>query len=122
MRRAAAWRVPAVLATAAVAAAFGVALPGMQASAAAGGPTGYATANGGTTGGAGGQTVRATTGTQIHQALCSRPSSSTPITIQVEGTINHGNTSKVSGSSCNTADGVIELKQISNVTIVGVGN
>lgn len=111
-----------MLATAAVAAAFGVALPGMQASAAAGGPTGYATANGGTTGGAGGQTVRATTGTQIHQALCSRPSSSTPITIQVEGTINHGNTSKVSGSSCNTADGVIELKQISNVTIVGVGN
>ncbi|MFD8265828.1 polysaccharide lyase family 1 protein [Streptomyces althioticus] len=90
--------------------------------AAAGGVTGYATQNGGTTGGAGGQTVRATTGTAIHQALCGRADSSTPITIQVEGTINHGNTTKVSGSSCNTAADKIELKQISNVTIVGVGN
>ncbi|WP_091090853.1 right-handed parallel beta-helix repeat-containing protein [Micromonospora nigra] len=93
-----------------------------QASAATGGVTGYATQNGGTTGGAGGQTVRATSGTAIHAALCNRASSSTPIIIQVEGTINHGNTSKVSGGSCNTADGVIELKQISNVTIVGVGS
>jgi pectate lyase len=93
-----------------------------EASAATGSPTGYATQNGGTTGGAGGQTVRATTGTAIHSALCNRASSSTPITIEVEGTINHGNTSKVSGDSCNTADDVIELKQISNVTIVGVGN
>ncbi len=66
--------------------------------------------------------MRATTGTAIHAALCNRASSSTPITIQVEGTINHGNTSKVSGGSCNTADGVIELKQISNVTLVGVGS
>ncbi len=83
------------------------------------------TANGfaaGTTGGAGGTTVKATTGTAIHTALCTRASTSTPITIQVEGTINHGNTAKVSGNSCNTADGVIELKGISNVTIVGVGN
>ncbi|PJJ69176.1 pectate lyase [Sediminihabitans luteus] len=84
--------------------------------------TGFATQNGGTTGGAGGQTVRATTGTQIHAALCNRASSDTPITIEVEGTINHGNTAKVSGDSCNTAAGVIELKQISNVTIVGVGS
>ncbi|MFG1946665.1 polysaccharide lyase family 1 protein [Nonomuraea sp. NPDC048826] len=122
MRRPVAWRLPAVLTTAAVAAAIGLAAPAMQASAAAGGVTGYATANGGTTGGAGGQTVRATTGTAIHTALCNRASSSTPIIIQVEGTINHGNTSKVSGNSCNTAAGVIELKQISNVTIVGVGN
>ena len=38
------------------------------------------------------------------------------------GTINHGNTTKVSGASCNTAAGVIELKQISNVTIIGVGS
>ncbi|NJQ01350.1 pectate lyase [Streptomyces sp. PLAI1-29] len=105
----------------AVAAATSAALPAPEASAATGGVTGYATQNGGTTGGAGGQTVRATTGTAIHTALCNRASSSTPITIQVEGTINHGNTSKVSGSSCNTAAGVIELKQISNVTIVGVG-
>ena len=93
-----------------------------QASAATGSATGYATQNGGTTGGAGGQTVRATTGTAIHAALCGRASSSTPITIEVEGTINHGNTAKVSGDSCNTAAGVIELKQISNVTIVGVGS
>jgi len=115
-------RLQAALAAAATVAAVGVASPAFQASAAVGNATGYATANGGTTGGAGGQTVRATTGTAIHAALCGRAGSSTPITIQVEGTINHGNTSKVSGGSCNTAAGVIELKQISNVTIIGVGN
>ncbi|MFF5160082.1 polysaccharide lyase family 1 protein [Streptomyces sp. NPDC000348] len=122
MRRSVAVRLSALLATGALAAATGMALSTSTASAATGGVTGYATQNGGTTGGAGGQTVRATTGTAIHQALCGRASSSTPIVIQVEGTINHGNTAKVSGSSCNTAAGVIELKQISNVTIVGVGN
>ncbi|MBQ1087932.1 polysaccharide lyase family 1 protein [Streptomyces sp. B93] len=122
MKRPVAVRLCAALATGAVAAATGVALSMPTASAATTGATGYATQNGGTTGGAGGQTVRATTGTAIHTALCNRASASTPITIQVEGTINHGNTSKVSGGSCNTADGVIELKQISNVTIVGVGN
>ncbi|GAA3018859.1 polysaccharide lyase family 1 protein [Streptosporangium longisporum] len=115
-------RLQAALATAAVAAMAGVALPAIQASAAVGGVTGFASVNGGTTGGAGGQTVRATTGTAIHAALCGRASSSTPITIQVEGTINHGNTTKVSGSSCNTAAGLIELKQISNITIIGVGS
>jgi pectate lyase len=107
---------------AAAAAAIGVALVMPNASAATGGVTGYATQNGGTTGGAGGQTVRATTGTAIHTALCNRASSSTPIIIQVEGTITVGNTAKVSGNSCNTADGVIELKQISNVTLIGVGS
>ncbi|MFH8803518.1 pectate lyase [Streptomyces sp. NPDC017936] len=122
MKRSVAVRLSALLATGALAAATGMALSTSTASAATGGVTGYATQNGGTTGGAGGQTVRATTGTAIHQALCGRASSSTPIVIQVEGTINHGNTAKVSGSSCNTAAGVIELKQISNVTIVGVGN
>ncbi|WP_435255821.1 pectate lyase family protein [Streptomyces althioticus] len=123
MRRAVAVRLSALLAAGALTAATGVALSTTTASAAAaGGATGYATQNGGTTGGAGGQTVRATTGTAIHQALCGRADSSTPITIQVEGTINHGNTTKVSGSSCNTAADKIELKQISNVTIVGVGN
>ncbi|MGW0801509.1 pectate lyase family protein [Nonomuraea sp. NPDC002799] len=121
MRRAVALRLKAALAAVATTAAVGVALPVFQASAAAGSATGYATGNGGTTGGAGGQTVRATTGTAIHAALCGRASSSTPITIEVEGTINHGNTTKVSGGSCNTAAGVIELKQISNVTIIGVG-
>ncbi|MFG3706282.1 polysaccharide lyase family 1 protein [Micromonospora sp. NPDC047670] len=122
MRRPVALRLQAALATAAVGAAIVVALPMHQASAAAGSATGYATRNGGTTGGAGGQTVRATTGTAIHAALCGRASSSTPIVIEVTGTINHGNTSKVSGGSCSTADGVIELKQISNVTIIGVGS
>ncbi|MFI7071108.1 polysaccharide lyase family 1 protein [Micromonospora sediminicola] len=121
MRRPVALRLHATLATAIVGIAVAVALPSPQASAAVGAATGYATQNGGTTGGAGGQTVRATTGTAIHAALCGRASSSTPIVIEVTGTINHGNTSKVSGSSCNTAAGVIELKQISNVTIVGVG-
>ncbi|MGK5523254.1 pectate lyase family protein, partial [Micromonospora sp. URMC 107] len=122
MRRPVALRLQVALATTAVGAALGVAaLPTPEASAAAGGATGYATQNGGTTGGAGGQTVRVSTGTGIHTALCTRASSSTPIIIEVQGTINHGNTTKVSGGSCSTADGVIELKQISNVTIVGVG-
>lgn len=121
MRRPVALRLYAALATTAIAATTGVVLSIPEASAATGGVTGYATQNGGTTGGAGGQTVRATTGTAIHAALCGRASSSTPIVIQVEGTINHGNTTKVSGDSCNTAADVIELKEISNVTIIGVG-
>ncbi|WP_329124398.1 pectate lyase family protein [Streptomyces sp. NBC_01465] len=122
MRRPVVVRLSAVVAAAACVAAAGVALSMPEASAAAAGATGYASQNGGTTGGAGGTTVKATTGTQIHQALCSRASSSTPIIIQVEGTINHGNTTKVSGDSCNTAADRIELKQISNVTLVGVGS
>ncbi|NGO70470.1 pectate lyase [Streptomyces sp. SB3404] len=95
--------------------------PAPSASAAAGTASGYATENGGTTGGEGGATVRAGTGTQIHQALCSRAGTDTPLTIEVEGTVNHGNTSKVSGDSCDTAEDKIELKRISNVTIIGVG-
>jgi pectate lyase len=114
-------RLQVVLATTVVAAGVGVALSMTEASAATGGVTGYATQNGGTTGGAGGQTVRATSGTAIHAALCGRASSSTPIIIEVSGTINHGNTTKVSGDSCNTAADKIELKEISNVTIIGVG-
>ncbi|MDI1462634.1 pectate lyase [Catellatospora sp. KI3] len=121
MNRKVLWRLAATVATTTVAAAVGVALSVPQASAATGGVTGFATQNGGTTGGAGGATVRATSGTAIHTALCTRASSSTPIIIQVEGTINHGNTTKVSGSSCNTAADKIELKEISNVTIIGVG-
>jgi pectate lyase len=121
MRQRAAVRLCAALATTAAAAATGAALLTPGASAAVGGVTGYATQNGGTTGGAGGQTVRATTGTAIHTALCTRASSSTPIIIEVSGTINHGNTTKVSGDSCNTAADKIELKEISNVTIIGVG-
>ncbi|WP_432991654.1 pectate lyase family protein [Dactylosporangium sp. CA-233914] len=122
MRRAVVWRLLPAAAAMAVGAGVVVVQSMPQASAATGGVTGYATQNGGTTGGAGGQTVRATTGTAIHQALCNRASSSTPIIIQVEGTINHGNTTKVSGNSCNTAADKIELKEISNVTILGVGN
>lgn len=122
MRRPIALRLTATLAAAALAGGIGVALSMPEASAAADGATGYATKNGGTTGGAGGATVRATTGTQIHQALCGRAASDTPITIEVEGTINHGNTAKVSGDSCNTAADVIELKQIKNVTLIGVGS
>src|SRR5699024_5972422 len=102
-------------ATAAVVVALGLAAgAALGAHAATGGATGFATQNGGTTGGAGGQTVRATTGTAIHAALCNRPTRSTPLTIEVEGTITHAGTSKVSGPGCSTADGVIELKQISN--------
>ncbi|MET7396500.1 pectate lyase [Dactylosporangium sp. NPDC005572] len=124
MRRPVARRLQVALAAAATAVGttVGVVLAIPDASAATGGVTGYATQNGGTTGGAGGQTVKATTGTAIHAALCNRASSSTPIIIQVEGTINHGNTTKVSGDSCNTAADKIELKEISNVTIIGVGN
>lgn len=85
-------------------------------------PSGFATINGGTTGGAGGDVVYATSGTEIHAALCNRASSDTPIIIHVEGTINHGNTSKVSGNSCNTADDKIEIKEVSNVSLIGVGN
>ncbi|BCJ47029.1 pectate lyase [Actinoplanes ianthinogenes] len=116
-------RLAAAAGTAITAGAIALVLPNAQASAAVTGTaTGFASVNGGTTGGAGGTTVRATTGTQIHQALCSRASSSTPITIEVTGTINHGNTTKVSGGSCNTAADKIELKDVSNVTIVGVGS
>ncbi|GGV69021.1 hypothetical protein GCM10010277_78930 [Streptomyces longisporoflavus] len=132
MSRARSGRLQVTLAALAVTAASGTALTLPRASAqpttpaaataAAGSATGYATQNGGTTGGAGGKTVRATTGTAIHTALCTRAADDTPITIEVEGTIKHSNTTKVSGDSCNTAAGVIELKQISNVTIIGVGS
>ncbi|MFC4107861.1 pectate lyase family protein [Micromonospora zhanjiangensis] len=121
MRRPVVRGIQAAAATAALVVGAVLVLPTPQASAATGGVTGYATLNGGTTGGAGGQRVRATTGTAIHTALCTRASSSTPIIIEVEGTINHGNTTKVSGGSCNTAADQIELKEVSNVTLVGVG-
>ncbi|GIE80694.1 pectate lyase [Actinoplanes philippinensis] len=121
MRRSIALRLSAAAGVAGLAGAIALGLPQHEASAATGGVTGYATQNGGTTGGAGGVTVKATTGTQIHNALCTRAASNTPIIIQVEGTINHGNTTKVSGGSCNTAADKIELKEISNVTIIGVG-
>ncbi|GAA1836282.1 polysaccharide lyase family 1 protein [Luedemannella flava] len=122
MRRKVALRLTAAIGATAATVATGVVLLMPEASAATGGVTGFATQNGGTTGGAGGQVVSASSGTAIHTALCNRASSSTPIIIQVSGTINHGNTTKVSGNSCNTAADKIELKEISNVTIVGVGS
>ncbi len=72
------------------------------------------------TGGQGGSVVTASTGTQIHAAICARADDDTPLVIMVDGTITPGNTSKQSGS-CNTADGVIELKEISNISLIGVG-
>ncbi|SFK05561.1 polysaccharide lyase family 1 protein [Cellulomonas sp. KH9] len=122
MRRPVATRLLATGVAAALATAVGVSVLTIPAQAATGAADGFASQNGGTTGGAGGRTVRATTGTQIHEALCGRASSSTPIVIEVSGTVNHANTAKVSGSSCSTAAGVIELKQVSNVTLVGVGS
>jgi pectate lyase len=72
------------------------------------------------TGGDGGNVVTASTGTEIHKAICDRAADDTPLVIMVDGTITPGNTSKQSGS-CNTADGVIELKEISNISLIGVG-
>nr|WP_240037722.1 right-handed parallel beta-helix repeat-containing protein [Glycomyces paridis] len=109
------------MATAAVVTA-GTVLAMTHAAAAATGATGYAAQNGGTDGGAGGQVVSVSTGTGLYNALCNRSSTSTPIIIQVSGTINHGNTSAVDGDSCDSADGVIELKGVSNVSIIGTGN
>jgi len=74
-----------------------------------------------TTGGAGGTTVTVTTGTQLNQALCGRATVSTPIIIRVNGTINHGNTTKVSGS-CDTTATEVQFKGVSNVTLIGVGS
>nr|WP_237750989.1 polysaccharide lyase family 1 protein [Gallaecimonas xiamenensis] len=81
---------------------------------------GYASLNGGTTGGQGGQVVYASTGTEINQAMCSRPADDTPLIIYVTGTINHGNTSKVSGS-CDTTDSEIQFKRVSNLSLIGTG-
>lgn len=72
------------------------------------------------TGGQGGDVVTAHTGTEIHKAICDRPADDTPLVVMVDGTITPGNTLKQSGS-CNTADGVIELKEISNISLIGVG-
>ena len=124
MRRAVAPRLLAAVATMAVATAIGVTAVSMSvAQAATGSATGFATQNGGTTGGAGGHdrhrrppAPRSTRPCAAARAAARRSPS------RSQGTINHGNTAKVSGSSCSTAAGVIELKQISNVTIVGVGS
>lgn len=72
------------------------------------------------TGGDGGAVVTARTGTEIHKAICDRAGEDTPLIILVDGTVTPGNTSAQSGS-CSTADGVIELKEISNISLIGVG-
>ncbi len=98
--------------------AFSITVNGSSSSSSGGNtPVGFGRA---TTGGAGGATVTASTGTQINAALCGRASVSTPIIIRVNGTINHGNTTKVSGS-CDTTATEVELKGVSNITIIGVG-
>ncbi|MFT3734935.1 MAG: hypothetical protein QM776_07925 [Rhodocyclaceae bacterium] len=84
---------------------------------------GYSTLNTGTTGGTGGTTVTVTTGTELNQALCSRATKTTPTIIMVNGTINHGNTTKPAGSCVSTVEAdLIELKGIQNVSIIGVGS
>lgn len=65
--------------------------------------------------------VTARTGTEIHKAICDRGADDTPLIIKVNGTVTPGNTKKQSGS-CNTKDGLLELKEISNISIIGVGN
>ncbi|WP_053094212.1 hypothetical protein [Cellvibrio sp. pealriver] len=75
-------------------------------------------AHAGVTGGAGGAVITVTSGTELNAALCSRATMSTPITILVNGTISHANTT---AQGCNTQADVIEIKQMSNVSIIGVG-
>lgn len=82
---------------------------------------GWANVNGTTTGGQGGDVAYASTGTEINQAMCQRVADDTPLTIYVSGTINHGNTSKVSGS-CDTKDDAIQFKRVANISLIGTGN
>lgn len=79
---------------------------------------GYASLNGGTTGGEGGAVVYASTGTEIHRAMCDRASEDTPLIIYVSGTITQGNTTKESGS-CDTKDNEIQFKRVSNISLIG---
>ena len=65
--------------------------------------------------------MTARTGTEINAALCGRATVSTPIIIRVDGTINHGNTTDVSGD-CDATATEIQFKGVSNVTLIGVGN
>ena len=74
-----------------------------------------------TTGGTGGATVTVHTGAEFNAALCARASVSTPLIIRVDGTINHGNTARATGS-CDTTATEIQFKGVSNVSLIGVGN
>ncbi|MDA7025245.1 pectate lyase [Bacillus sp. CLL-7-23] len=71
---------------------------------------GFASLNGGTTGGEGGKTVTVSTGDQLIKALKNKDSNH-PLKIYVDGTI----------TTSNTSDSKINLKDVENVSIVGVG-
>ncbi|BAB07538.1 pectate lyase family protein [Halalkalibacterium halodurans] len=71
---------------------------------------GFATLNGGTTGGAGGDVVTVRTGNEFINALKSK-NPNRPLTIYVNGTI----------TPSNTSDSKIDIKDVSNVSILGVG-
>ncbi|WP_170941665.1 fibronectin type III domain-containing protein [Cellvibrio mixtus] len=77
-------------------------------------------AHAGVTGGAGGPVITVTTGTELNAALCGvrNGNRTAPVTIMVNGTINHGNTT---AQGCDTQSDVIEIKKTSNVSIIGVG-
>jgi len=81
-------------------------------------PVGFGRA---TTGGRGGAIVTARTGAEINAALCARATVSTPLIIRVDGTINHGNTTRATGS-CDTTATEIQFKGVSNVSLIGVAN
>lgn len=76
------------------------------------GYVGYATLNGGTTGGAGGTEAYASTGDDILAALDTARDSGQPVTIYVDGVITPQNTSAEK----------IDIKDMSNVSIIGVGD
>lgn len=73
------------------------------------------------TGGKGGKEVTVSSGQGIHEAMCSRGSDTEPLIIKLDGTVNHGNTAKASGS-CDTNDDTIQFKNVSNISLIGVGN
>ena len=83
-----------------------------------GSPVGFGRA---VTGGAGGAVVTVHTGAEFNSALCARASVTTPLIIRVDGTINHGNTTRATGS-CDTTATEIQFKGVSNVSLIGVAN
>jgi pectate lyase len=75
----------------------------------------------GVTGGAGGPVINVSTGTELNAALCGIRSGNRtlPVVIMVNGTINHANTT---AQGCDTQSDVIEIKNTSNISIIGVGS
>lgn len=82
---------------------------------------GFAAQNGGTTGGQGGATVTVATGSELNQAICARASRDTPLIIEVNGTITAKNTKEKTGN-CSTDGNKIWLKNIKNISIIGINN